>query len=160
MNLFKKIAQFTKSALIISDMAKRIMYSLIPSVNNNQIDYKALKYAVEGISDILKFGAEACKDEMLHILDKADYYIDQFSALNKEDYISIFDLCIKGFSDTDHWAYSYGGYEWEKIARSLKSLAIIKNGMVAAKKENNLQLELDFMKQGIIELNIFDRFNS
>lgn len=61
-----------------------------------------------------------------------------------------------GFANKTAWARNYGGYAWEKIARSLKSLAIIKSGMIAAKKENNLELELDFMKQAIIELNVFD----
>lgn len=44
---FNKLNKFVKKADIASDMAKRIMYSLIPSVNNNQVDVRALKAAVE-----------------------------------------------------------------------------------------------------------------
>lgn len=47
MNIINKISLFIKKADLQANMAKRIMHSLIPMVNDNRIDNKSLKYAVE-----------------------------------------------------------------------------------------------------------------
>lgn len=104
MRLFNKIANFEKKALIINDMVQRIMYSLIPSVNENRVDYKALKYAVSGMNDILKFGLQACRNELKHYGQDSAQNKEKFNILTKmssfldeENHIDAASLAIDRF---------------------------------------------------------------
>lgn len=62
---------FYKQATIETDMAKRIMLSVLPSVmtdtekfHSGGFDYKALKSAANGVKDLIKYGTAACVEEM------------------------------------------------------------------------------------------------
>lgn len=65
------LCNFYKSATLESDMAKRIMVSVIPSMMSKTethysggFDYKALRSAVNGAKDLVKYGTRACVGEM------------------------------------------------------------------------------------------------
>lgn len=65
------LCNFYKQATIETDMAKRIMLSVIPSLmsktemhHSGGFDYKALKSAAAGAKDLIKYGAKACVGEM------------------------------------------------------------------------------------------------
>lgn len=154
-DIFVKINNFHKQAAIIPDMAKRIMYSLIPSVNSNQVDIRALKAAVEGINDIIKYGSRAVIEEMRHSRDEFDYLQakEYFDANNLEDCLK---ECFESFNNPRNWKPQYGGYAWAKITRSLLSLTNLRSGLKATIENKDYTGELQVMKDIIIELNIFD----
>ena len=66
----KLVNNILKEATIRSDMAKRIMYSILPStvdpsqvvMSGGVVDYKALDAAVEGAADIIAFGTLSVAD--------------------------------------------------------------------------------------------------
>ena len=158
MNLFNKINLF-KEASLRGDMAKRIMYSIIPFVNNNRIDFKSLKYAIEGINELIKYGAEACIDEVRHSIVKDSYFAGK-QALKSNNYEEALNIAYECFNDDTKWESSlFGGYAWAKIAKSLLTLIGFKKGLKSAIENKDLQQELAIMKDMVIELNIFDSLN-
>lgn len=121
-------------ASIRSDMAKRIMYSILPSVatkseialTDGAIDYKALESAIEGRKDIIKYGVRSCIKELKHYryfdalpnwihdiyqmdMDPLKYESNGFNIEN------VINLCIKSFNTPKGWDSGYGGFLWEKL---------------------------------------------
>ena len=164
-----KIAKFVKEATVRSDMAKRIMYSLIPSVNDNRIDVKALKYAIEGINDLIKYGTMACINELEHynrdayyddndnlIINNEDKYSIALNLLKLNDYKGALEKSYEAFNEEDHWHKAYGGFAWARIAKSLLNLVNLRSGLKATIENKDYQGELAVMKDIIVEMNIFD----
>lgn len=162
-------------ASIRSDMAQRIMHSILPSVvpltqvemTEGAIDYNSLNYAIEGRKKIIEYGLIACKNEMKHCLDTD--IADFFKSINKEnilsDKINFIQKCIESFSNDSLWEDAYGGYAWEKIAKSLKRIIELDTQLDQKRveinnpnynKETARKEELNIMRQTLMELNIFD----
>lgn len=168
--LMTKTYAISCEASLRSDMAKRIMYSILPSVSDKTqlhmtggvVDYNALRYAVEGRRDIIKYGTKACVQELksykkdinapipLQALSKG------IASIESGDYSAAADLAAKCFADYSGWAGGYGGKAWEKIARSLQRLIAYDQTLKESKESKDLDQELQIMQQIVIELNVFD----
>ena len=116
------------------DMAKRIMYSIIPTLMDRRElsanlffhgveDPSTVDLAIEGWKDIVKYGTEACVKELRHSernqnSKEKPYYIALSALENNNDYETALDICIEDFSKK--WQRLYGGEAWRKIASQLK----------------------------------------
>ena len=142
----KLVNNILKEATIRSDMAKRIMYSILPStvdpsqvvMSGGVVDYKALDAAVEGAADIIAFGTLSVADELRYyreynpvLTELRSDFRDKFkqnrvgknkfnasSNINPE-YEKLLSLAIPAFADTKNWDDKYGGFAWEKTAKCL-----------------------------------------
>lgn len=167
LNSLIKFATFYHNATIRSDMAKRIMYSIIPELSNKTeiyhtqgvVDYKALVAAAEGRTDIIKYGTLACLDELnhynqtntnWHTLTDEDLLrerkereqlksniIAMREAAKSGNCEDAIDFAIDCFSDQNGWDKSFGGEAWLKIAISLKKLISYDKAIKALKAAGN-----------------------
>jgi hypothetical protein len=147
-----QMCQLFCEASIKSDMAKRIMLSIIPAVQSEGekhytggFDYKALRSAVNGARDLIKYGARACADEIKHAKatpmpgddTQTEEALGPFEArieelkrkqnkirtlLKQEKYKQGLLLCKQLFEDPDIWSPHYGGEAWKKITNVLIDL--------------------------------------
>ena len=157
-------------ASLRSDMAKRIMYSILPALSgetqmqmtHGAVDYKALKAAVEGRKDIIKYGIKACAKEIDHYQkdgqSKARLMNQRYLEGNAETAI---DMAIQCFADAEHWAPSYGGQAWENVAKTLKKSMVLDGELEKAKAARMtdptaIDRETEIMRQLVITMNIFD----
>jgi hypothetical protein len=165
-------------ASIRSDMAKRIMHSLLPAVADpNQVattkgavDYTSLATAAEGRSGIIKYGTMACVEELRHLLKTPNQDYDRITnpvpyhralALAKEGkYLEAINDCVEGFSMYEYWAPAYGGKAWEKIAKVIHKL--IELDMKLEKLRTNkadpdfVDSEIETLNDIVIYMNVFD----
>src|ERR1700722_2248931 len=191
MSRIKDIEQFAslfyKKASIESDMAKRVMLSIIPEVMDPlqrsntmmpvaqwSVDITALKSAVRGAKDLIKYGARACFDEL-------EYYPDKYRdaeggdpdkirqveiavrsvkqgriLLEQEKYIELLEHCRDAFNDTGGWLSAFGGRSWARIADTLFQIGIKYNELNDPAVKRDPAKELDVMKQIIVLMNVFD----
>ena len=173
--IFSNINQYflLSQAGLRHDMAKRIMYSVIPSLmDRRQLhanlffhgveDPSTIDLAIEGWKDIVKYGTEACVRELRHsprgsssvsysLRESSTEFVDVVGQrfLEEENYNSALDLCIEDFSKSD-WQNLFGGEPWRKIASQLKEILTIGNQIKADPKNTKLKSQM------IIALNVFD----
>lgn len=173
-------------ATLRSDMAKRIMYSIIPGLADKTqiyhtqgvVDYKALQAAAEGRRDMIKYGTLACLGECEHYRPtpepgsdipgimqakeiqskKVSHFIDQAKKGKYEDAI---DFALQCFADYRGWAKSFGGKAWENIAKTVKKLITYDNELLELKttpkpSKENQQEITQVLQQIIMEMNVFD----
>ncbi len=172
-------------ASLRSDMAKRIMYSILPGVagptqtmaTQGVVDYKALKAAAEGRKDIIKYGMRACMEELGHYegtLSAQEVAGDAPTAFRRGrayhaarayadqgDYEKALDIAIQLFGDEDAWPPSYGGTAWLNITKTLKNIVVLDKNLEAvranrAKDPEALDKEVTIMQQLIVAMNVFD----
>lgn len=144
--ILKLAYRFDKIAISLeSDMAKRIMLSIIPSFTNpgeNQAtyglpDFTVLSSAVKGAERILKYGTMACVKEMYYFgetwnnnLSEDDHPDSKYAkarkavddaenALKKGDRSTALRICAESFDNVAGWAALFGGKKWAKIAKTL-----------------------------------------
>lgn len=165
-------------------MAKRIMYSILPGVagptqtmaTQGVVDYNALKAAVEGRKDLIKYGVAAAIKELTHYegsLSSSElggvpaalargrpYHIaGAFAA--QGNYAKAMDIAMKLFEDEDGWPPAYGGAAWFRIAKSLKHMIELDKNLDAvranrAKDPDYMDKEMNIMQQLVVEMNVFD----
>jgi len=151
-------------AALRHDMAKRIMYSILPAVadpmqvkhTEGVVDYKALEYAIEGYDKIIDYGLLACNEEIKHYLpskSSPDYKEEIRKLISTKKYEDAAKLCIKLFEDKGGWETNYGGEAWKKIAETLYDMILISD---ALKRPGSQDHKINLMKQMVVELNIFD----
>lgn len=168
----EKTGVFRVDAGLSQDMAKRIMYSVLPSLADaNQIaltegvvDYKALKAAVHGRKDIIRFGCNAVLQEMDHFRSSAEK--DMTTSLKAKvqrllyakQYEEAMDAAIEAFSNEKAWVGGFGGRAWEQIARTLRQLVRLDKGLAAVQSSPNKdpKQEVQLMKDIVVEMNVFD----
>jgi hypothetical protein len=182
------MCQLYVDASVKSDMAKRIMLSVIPGVmtegekhHSGGFDYKALRSAVNGANDLIKYGTRACVGELQHaVYGPADEYYDEnvgipLNAAKSEapqylasgEYIECLKLCIRIFDNPEYWtSHQFGGQAWSKIAKVLKDLAIHKKRLNTLRLEASspnrekgidyLSAEISIMKEMVVLMNVFD----
>jgi hypothetical protein len=129
--------RFHRKASLETDMAKRIMLSIIPAVMTQTersstmidpkywgLDYKALRSAVMGAKELIRYGALICVDELKHygdpildakhqmgftpvrtkanehLVDCAKFVRNVQNILEEGNYKEALGLCYEGFSDT------------------------------------------------------------
>jgi len=131
-------------ASIRSDMAKRIMHSILPDAGNvndpawaarisstkGVMDYNSLAAAAEGKADIIKYGTLACVEELRHFTKRnynggGDQYFVALDAANAGKFEEAIDICVTAFGDYEGWGAAYGGKAWEKIAKTIKNLIVL-----------------------------------
>ena len=114
-------------ATIRSDMAKRIMHSILPSIGDANdpswaaritstkgvIDYNSLAAAAEGRHDIIKYGTLACVEEVRHYNARKyntpnDIYTMALKEAKSGNFEDAIDICIESFQDIENWASAYG----------------------------------------------------
>lgn len=157
---------------LAEQMSQRIMYSIIPALadpsqvalTGGAVDIKALRAAVEGRKDIIKYGVEAV------VMELANYTAGEYAknvpyleakqfAANRE-YEKAMDVAIEAFGHTDKWQTRFGGKPWEIIARTLRQIIRLDHSLNTLRTKprtaDNEQKEIELMKALIIEMNVFD----
>lgn len=159
-DLFKITNQFyllTKQADLINNMAKRIMFSLLPtlitqnretvmSVTNGIVDYKALESLVPGAKELLHYGLLAIKDELGQELsyltiDPIDNFLNQAVAI---------------FGAEDFWQDRFGGKAWQTISKTFLDLHHLLVKIEEAKKQMKDHSYYQLLMQMVAEMNIID----
>ncbi len=150
------------------DMAKRIMFSILPSVASTAqiigtggvVDYRALAVACNGRHDIIKYGTRACVHETCYYQGTEPRKEEIKALVKDEKYAAAIQIAVDLFSQHEKWNNSYGGKAWEAIARSVQRLVIsdaqLKNIRNGPSGNRIPETEIDIMKTIVMELNIFD----
>ena len=172
------IRRTSKYALICearlrADMAKRIMFSILPSLSGmtqtslteGVVDYKALNIAIEGRKEIIRLSTKACAHELTHYQKTKspivyDVAHNTRKYLDKNDYETILTVAIAAFTDVKSWEYQYGGEPWAKIAKITKQIYDLDKQLTEVRQnkttEKDWEDELKIMRELVIDLNVFD----
>jgi hypothetical protein len=175
--LLKKCSQYMMvcEASIRSDLAKRIMHSVLPHVadpaqvasTKGVVDYKSLAAAAEGRHDIIKYGTKACIGELQHFISETNPNesdprpsLEAMDYFNIGDYSNAISICVNCFGDPHRWEVNYGGKAWEKIARTIQNLIELDKQLIKLKKNrfdpNFTDNEVEILNNIVIYLNVFD----
>lgn len=168
--LIKLAIQYSliSEANLRSDMAKRIMYSIIPSLSNTTqimgtqgvVDYNALKAAIEGRKDIIKYGARACAKELGHYGGPSKPYGLQV-LIDTRKYEELFKIAIKLFGQEENWEPHFGGKAWFNIAKTLNKINDFDRSLDELRSNRNkepnfAEKEIIIMRELVVALNVFD----
>jgi hypothetical protein len=180
-SLFWLCGLFEKRANLESDMAKRIMLSVLPHVMSpterhytGGYDQKALRSAALGAEKAVHYATEAAIHELGYYMSKdpdddrnaepTAIHEAAHSAFLKGDYVKALTLCERAFSDSGGWLQSYGGKKWQTIAATFLELEKARLEWQRIRREapdhperDNLKLELDAMKAVVVLLNRVDQ---
>ncbi len=126
---------FYKFANLESDMAHRIMYSVLPTVSDVKgrfYDEGAASQIIVSATNYLIKGTSVCMDELQHYherdklrkinevygkIDKGTLELD-----NAKHYLNLLNIITEAFSDTEEWDDLYGGRKWSAISEALLHL--------------------------------------
>jgi hypothetical protein len=170
-NLLKDAAKYQLlcEAGLREDMAKRIMYSVLPAVADpNQVastkgvvDYKALRYAAEGRTNLIKFGMLAVLDELKHyrikgnpMSPRTEKFMEAQILFSTGDLIGAIEVAINAFNDGRAWETHFGGEPWSNIAKCLKKIIILDNQLKTVKRYS--EEEIQILQMIVVEMNVFD----
>lgn len=157
---------FYRFASIRENMAKRILFSLLQHlVPDNQrsliyltkgiVDYQALKELIPGAKELIKYGAEACYEELLYTKSvKGKMKAGKFSSLIKNhDYSQAFPIAVELFDTPHEWpGQLYGGQKWSKISQALLNIHLSLESyqaIPAAQDEDRIEI----LKQMMLDIN-------
>jgi hypothetical protein len=154
------------------DMAQRIMYSVLPHLADSSqvmmtggvVDPTALKAAIEGRKNILRYGVEAVLQELNHYKNEEDdsnhpwqRAINFVRAGKTEEAL---DVAVDAFSDVTGWGYRYGGRAWEMIAKTLRQIARLDKQLTIIRRQSpsaeRQEQEIQLMRDLVVEMNVFD----
>jgi hypothetical protein len=160
------------------DMAQRIMFSTLPYLANpaqvalteGVVDVNALKAAVEGRKNIIKYGVIAVLGELEHYREaftntgvkgkKSEPYIRCRNAIVNNKFSAAMDIAIDAFKDSESWYTQYGGRPWEMIARAIRQIARLDYSLdelrSKPRSQENDKQEVQLMRDLIVEMNVFD----
>lgn len=187
-DIVRQASLFNKKASIETDMAKRIMLSIIPvirsksevSISGGGYDPVALRSAVRGAKDLIKYGSLACFDELLFYPDKyaneegmelsyeqeqeyrkkrdaAKQVVSHARQLADEgQYTELLRVCDKAFWDVEGWSHAFGGKAWGKISRTLLSIANKYAELNSPEVRQDPEKEFEIMKEIVVDMNVFD----
>jgi hypothetical protein len=156
--------------MLRSDMAKRIMYSIIPSVSDSVqvhhthgvVDYNALIAAAEGRHDLIKYGTRACVREINHYQKSGHtIYEELMKEHDKGNYYDIAKKAVEMFGDFPSWATSFGGKPWFNIANSLLKIVTYSDELMVTNRQKNSSADywdksIQIMNSIVIEMNVLD----
>ncbi len=143
-NLLNKTSKYMllSEASIRSDMAERIMYSIISGLYGKESSCEIpLSYAIAGRHDIIRLGLKACIKELLHSFNQK-YHNNAQNEFSAKNYYKAAELAVKGFGAYHDWASGYGGKAWENIAKSIFNLIKLSKDLDKIKKETTELNEL------------------
>lgn len=156
-------AIFCKQANLISDMARRIMFSLIPG---ERFDFVAARWAANGAISSVTYGTKAINEELRHykgeiprigarnIVNFVSKSLDKFNLNNAETYQFFLETAINMFNDSGNWENQFGGEAWGNIAKTVLKLVSLYVSLMNVKKWSDEEEEI--LKQIIIYLNLLD----
>lgn len=161
------IAQiYYKMASILSDMAHRSMYSIIPG---QIFDPIAARWAVRGIKDLINYGSKTIVEEMEYygvtdapaseedrkkVEEIKLFDFPQVSYKTLKEYAYFLKKCAGMFRELNKWRPAFGGTTWEKIAAVLSNLAWDYKELLRTTK--NTPEEEQILRKLIVSLNVFD----
>jgi hypothetical protein len=159
-------AVFYKKASIESDMAKRIMVSIIPALRGKGeyggFDPVALRSAAAGAKELVKYGAEACYEELKYLpdqqvnYDKAQKLLDEANRYRRQgDSHNLLQTCKDGFL-MEGWSSAYGGKAWARIADTLIQIDDKYQEINSPEVKRDPELSMEKMKEIIVLMNVFD----
>ena len=171
-NQLVRIARLKISlAGLAEDMAQRVMFSILPSLadpaqvalTGGIVDYKALKAAVEGRKNLIKYGVKAVLDELQNFGydgKKSKTYQTTSQLIDSGNLEAAMDIAIVAYQ-TDHaWDRGYGGKAWEQISRTLRQIIRLDKQLDIIRKQSPSpevqQQEVQVMRDIVVEMNIFD----
>ena len=149
-------------------MANRIVYHILPSVadqvevegTQGVVDYKALRKAVEGRKNILKYGPSAVISELKYYKGKNNLYQQASDQFDRGNIAEAMSLAAKGFAEKGAWIAQYGGMAWENIAKTLRSISWLDHTFDALRKDKDnpkkIEQEISVMRQLVVQMDIFD----
>ena len=156
------------------DMAKRIMYSILPSLTGKTqahqtggvIDYNVLKSAIDGRHNIIKYGTQACVEELRTygysgsdtlLEQKQKIYAHALEATNAGHYEDAIEYAIQAFADYTAWQEDYGGKAWEQIAKTVQEIINLDQDLsLVRRKGKGIEAEVPIMQKLIMAMNVFD----
>lgn len=135
MNLFMLCDYFYKQASLRSDMANRVMDSIIYNYKEDKYkpDIHSLELAASGAKKIIEYSAIAAIDEMKRHYKKDPKPLIPFDngtnvpAVTKEnitEFAKLYDILSKLFFDINNWDHLFGSNPWGKITKILYDLCI------------------------------------
>lgn len=151
------------------DMAQRIMFSILPhladpaqvALTEGVVDTKALRAAIEGRKNVIKYGVKSVLDELEHYNGGDDQKkIECQKLILSGNLEAAMDLAIDAFAEKYAWDNRFGGKAWEQIARTLRQIIRLDNQLSiirsAPRSADNEQKEISVMRDLIVQLNVFD----
>lgn len=162
-NLFYKKASIKKEANLLSDMARRVMFSLIPG---QRFDFIAARWAANGIINSVTYGTRAIREELNYyrgdfpvfenkqLRAYGDINLGKFGKNTITKYRDFLEIAWLMFDDAGNWETSFGGKSWRNIAETMLHLVNLYDKFLQTEKYTNA--EEDVLKQIIIYLNVFD----
>lgn len=154
-----------KYANLQTDMAQRIMFSIIPSLadptqvalTQGVVDYKALKFAAYGRKNLIKYGVKAVLDELRHAPREGgqseitykglleDLRLNRFKETYQDKAMipygsgnleGALDIAIDAFAQPI-WDEGFGGKLWEDIARTLRQIVRLDRSIDEVQAKSN-----------------------
>jgi hypothetical protein len=151
------------------DMSQRIMFSILPHLSDSSqvaltggvVDSTALKAAVEGRKNLIKYGMEAVLMELSHYEAAGeDPWQRALDLTRGGDREQALDVAVTAFQNLDAWATRYGGRAWEMIAKTLRQIVRLDKQLNIIRQKprsaDNQEKEIQVMKDLIVEMNVFD----
>lgn len=151
--LYKITDMFYKHASLLSDMAHRIMFGLLPT---DTFDFVAAEWAAKGAIDVLYYGTKAVIEELKHyrgpkIILSAP---DKITSGNFDKYFEVLSAAKKAYEDKENWDASYGGLVWEEITNTL--IKILQSYKAYKQSEKYSSDQEKALRSLMINMNIFD----
>lgn len=161
-----RFEQQVKKASLKGNMAKRILFSLLShlvpinesariALTKGVVDYNALKQMIPGAKELIEYGVAAAIDEASYSRDdQAKKHVEDLYKAGdiKNALIAMIDL----FNNSDKWELSYGGSNWAKIAKTLLTIKEYLDAAEQAKKENNVEEQMNNLMQMTSYVNVLD----
>lgn len=165
--LFKLALYFEKYAIVknadlTSDMATRIMHSLVPYTVEHPEEARNIqthltdKHLLSVAERYVERGLNICYEEMEWAQDYLrvrNFFINHFS---KGDYISAIKIAINCFANEESWVSGYGGKKWENFARGLLNLCISIKTFKEAKQNKDYNKMSEMAGMISAEMNVLD----
>jgi hypothetical protein len=152
--------EMEKRSDIASDLATRIMHSLVPTGRHPDEDKQKMTFLVA--THLIGVAERYLDSAIKIILDELKYSNNQKiaaignSKYPKEQYLNILNLSIKSFMDPTQWEIRFGGKKWAAFSERVIDLYHAINKFKKAKQENNSKVMNE--QSGLISayLNILD----
>ena len=139
---FEKLA-IQKTAGVTSDMAIRIMHSLIPTATQNPMDATEKQIQLTnthllGVAErYISRGAKIIQEEMRYSRGSSTYSPDIKKYMESSNFIDVIRLGFKCFADPKQWSIDFGGEKWKNFAEKLVMLDQFVNNFKEARDNKN-----------------------
>jgi hypothetical protein len=140
--LYEQHLKLTKRASIASDLALRIMHSLVPKATEHPMEaqlaqtHLTQKHLIDVAERYMERAAKIIKEEMVHSPNPSAYKRINI-AFNAKNYLAVARIGAQEFSN-DNWEDLFGGQRWKQFSEQLANLGFaIKKFKNSNKKEKS-----------------------